>query len=75
MIDNHCLSDEIRCGDGMNSSGTQPAASPGTSDAPANRWAVLALLGVAQLMVVLDVTIVNIALVSRCRPQQARRTA
>jgi hypothetical protein len=27
-----------------------------------NRWAVLALLGVAQLMVTLDVTIVNIAL-------------
>jgi MFS family permease len=31
---------------------------------PANRWAVLALLGVAQLMIVLDVTIVNIALPS-----------
>ena len=30
----------------------------------ANRWAVLALLGVAQLMVVLDATIVNIALPS-----------
>src|ERR1044071_7484779 len=29
-----------------------------------NRWAVLALLGVAQLMVVLDSTIVNIALPS-----------
>src|SRR4051812_8024871 len=29
-----------------------------------NRWAVLALVGVAQLMVVLDVTIVNIALPS-----------
>ena len=29
-----------------------------------NRWAVLALLGVAQLMVVLDATIVNIALPS-----------
>ena len=29
-----------------------------------SRWAVLALLGVAQLMVVLDVTIVNIALPS-----------
>ena len=48
----------------MNSSGTQPAASPGTSHAPANRWAVLVLVGVAQLMVVLDVTIVNIALPS-----------
>ncbi|MGI8572071.1 MAG: hypothetical protein ACR2L9_05510 [Solirubrobacteraceae bacterium] len=37
-----------------------------TPEAPAsaesNRWAVLALLGVAQLMVVLDGTIVNIAL-------------
>jgi len=32
--------------------------------APANRWAVLALLGTAQLMVVLDATIVNIALPS-----------
>ena len=32
-----------------------------------NRWAVLALLGVAQLMVVLDATIVNIALPSAQR--------
>jgi len=32
-----------------------------------NRWAVLALLGVAQLMVTLDVTIVNIALPSAQR--------
>lgn len=54
----------------MSSSGTQPAASPGTSHAPANRWAVLALLGVAQLMVVLDVTIVNIALPSAQRALQ-----
>jgi MFS family permease len=37
-----------------------PAAEP-------NRWAVLALLGVAQLMVVLDSTIVNIALPSAQR--------
>jgi EmrB/QacA subfamily drug resistance transporter len=36
---------------------SSPAAEP-------NRWAVLALLGVAQLMVVLDSTIVNIALPS-----------
>jgi EmrB/QacA subfamily drug resistance transporter len=37
-------------------------------DGPApNRWAVLALLGVAQLMVVLDATIVNIALPSAQR--------
>ena len=35
-----------------------------TDDAPANRWAILALLGVAQLMVVLDATIVNVALPS-----------
>ena len=34
------------------------------SRGPGNRWAVLALLGVAQLMIVLDVTIVNIALPS-----------
>jgi EmrB/QacA subfamily drug resistance transporter len=39
---------------------TSPAAKP-------NRWAVLALLGVAQLMVVLDSTIVNIALPSAQR--------
>jgi MFS family permease len=32
-----------------------------------SRWAVLALLGVAQLMVVLDATIVNIALPSAQR--------
>ncbi len=38
-----------------------------TSAAPANRWAVLAVLGVAQLMVVLDATIVNIALPSAQR--------
>src|SRR5947208_8739865 len=31
------------------------------------RWAVLALLGIAQLMVVLDVTVVNIALPSAQR--------
>ncbi len=35
-----------------------------SSPAEPNRWAVLALLGVAQLMVVLDATIVNIALPS-----------
>jgi EmrB/QacA subfamily drug resistance transporter len=37
------------------------------SIAAPNRWAVLALLGVAQLMVVLDATIVNIALPSAQR--------
>jgi EmrB/QacA subfamily drug resistance transporter len=41
-------------------SGPGPAISP-------NRWAVLALLGTAQLMVVLDATIVNIALPSAQR--------
>jgi len=35
--------------------------------APANRWAILALIAVAQLMVVLDATIVNIALPSAQR--------
>src|ERR1700745_1998043 len=34
------------------------------SRGPANRWAVLTLLGVAQLMIVLGVTIVNIGLPS-----------
>ncbi len=38
-----------------------------TSKSAPNRWAVLALLGVAQLMVVLDATIVNIALPSAQR--------
>src|SRR5437868_7035837 len=38
-----------------------------TAAPPANRWAVLAVLGVAQLMVVLDATIVNIALPSAQR--------
>ncbi len=45
-------------------------AGPVTSDAERagpNRWAVLALLGTAQLMVVLDATIVNIALPSAQR--------
>ena len=35
-----------------------------TDDAQPDRWAILALLGVAQLMVVLDATIVNVALPS-----------
>ena len=43
---------------------TTTIASPKTEP---NRWAVLALLGVAQLMVVLDATIVNIALPSAQR--------
>ena len=47
------------------------AASSGSAGANAgsesNRWAILALLGTAQLMVVLDGTIVNIALPSAQR--------
>ena len=55
----------------MNRSGAEPAVSQvAISHVPANRWAVLALLGVAQLMVVLDVTIVNIALPSAQRALQ-----
>jgi EmrB/QacA subfamily drug resistance transporter len=38
-----------------------------TDDSQTNRWAILALLGVAQLMVVLDATIVNVALPSAQR--------
>jgi EmrB/QacA subfamily drug resistance transporter len=44
----------------MSSTATKTVSEP-------NRWAVLALLGVAQLMVVLDATIVNIALPSAQR--------
>ncbi len=51
--------------------GGELMAGPLTSDdqtvAEPNRWAVLALLGTAQLMVVLDATIVNIALPSAQR--------
>lgn len=45
-------------------SGALPPDGPVSSQADTNRWAVLALLGTAQLMVVLDSTIVNIALPS-----------
>jgi EmrB/QacA subfamily drug resistance transporter len=49
----------------MNHSAARATASYVTgSPVPASRWAVLALVGVAQLMIVLDVTIVNIALPS-----------
>ena len=44
-----------------------PLASDARGAAEPNRWAVLALLGTAQLMVVLDATIVNIALPSAQR--------
>jgi len=43
---------------------TGPLTSAAGQPAAPNRWAVLALLGTAQLMVVLDATIVNIALPS-----------
>jgi MFS family permease len=39
-------------------------ASSAISRVPANRWAILTVLGVAQRMIVLDVTIVYIALPS-----------
>ena len=44
-----------------------PFPSEPQAAAEPNRWAVLALLGTAQLMVVLDATIVNIALPSAQR--------
>jgi hypothetical protein len=37
---------------------------PGTNPHYARRWSILAILGIAQLMVVLDMTVVNIALPS-----------
>jgi EmrB/QacA subfamily drug resistance transporter len=43
------------------------STSPTKSASEPSRWAVLALLGVAQLMVVLDATIVNVALPSAQR--------
>jgi EmrB/QacA subfamily drug resistance transporter len=49
---------------GYGFSSTMPAATASPRPGEPNRWAVLALLGVAQLMVVLDATIVNIALPS-----------
>jgi MFS family permease len=47
--------------------GGAPLTDAGSSASGDRRWAVLALLGVAQLMVVLDSTIVNIALPSAQR--------
>src|SRR5580698_3929585 len=44
-----------------------PLSPDAQGGADPNRWAVLALLGTAQLMVVLDATIVNIALPSAQR--------
>ena len=42
--------------------GVTPSSVAADGRAPVSRWAVLTLVGVAQLMIVLDVTIVNIAL-------------
>jgi EmrB/QacA subfamily drug resistance transporter len=50
-------------GGGTEREGAQPISVAATGDEP-NRWAVLALLSVAQLMVVLDATIVTIAIPS-----------
>src|SRR5271155_2581733 len=47
--------------------GVSPVSAAAGSASGDRRWAVLALLGVAQLMVVLDSTIVNIALPSAQR--------
>ena len=44
--------------------GARVDTSPGVEPAPAHRWWVLAVIGLAQLMVVLDATVVNIALPS-----------
>src|SRR5271154_3817188 len=46
---------------------TSSGSAAGSSGTGSRRWATLALLGVAQLMVVLDATIVNIALPSAQR--------
>src|SRR5215468_2589324 len=49
----------------MNIPNGKQAAAGGAADAPdPRRWLILAVIGLAQLMVVLDVTIVNIALPS-----------
>src|SRR5271168_3909532 len=44
-----------------------PARPSGVAAAPARRWWILGVVGLAQLMVVLDATIVNIALPSAQR--------
>src|ERR1700744_4016930 len=46
---------------------SQQAALSGAASAPARRWWILGVVGLAQLMVVLDATIVNIALPSAQR--------
>src|SRR5215469_3514647 len=49
------------------SSATSPAARDGQAATPDRRWLILVIVAVAQLMVVLDATIVNIALPSAQR--------
>jgi hypothetical protein len=51
-------------GRGTDRNATDLMSVASSSDREPNRWAVLALLGVAQLMVVLDATIVPIAIPS-----------
>jgi len=46
---------------------SEQARSPGAAGGPARRWWILGVVGLAQLMVVLDATIVNIALPSAQR--------
>ena len=46
---------------------SERAGSPGVGAGPSRRWWVLGVVGLAQLMVVLDATIVNIALPSAQR--------
>src|SRR5271170_3441339 len=47
--------------------GPEPARPSGVAAAPARRWWILGVVGLAQLMVVLDATVVNIALPSAQR--------
>src|SRR6202041_2702477 len=46
---------------------SRPAGAAGVASEPARRWWILGVVGLAQLMVVLDATIVNIALPSAQR--------
>ena len=43
---------------------TEPSQQPGTATPDPARWRILAIIAVAQLMVVLDASIVNLALPS-----------
>ena len=43
---------------------SERAGSSGVAAGPARRWWILGVVGLAQLMVILDATIVNIALLS-----------